>query len=182
MTSEKVTSIEYYVIAGYSDYLPVGIETVLSKIKVSEIKLPLPENKHEEEIAIEIFKMLNNFRAEASFYEDDSLMILGEYEILVPYRNSLDGTLAITFKRNNEIFSYLSSGALEVLPNCYELLYVSDYLIFGDYGRSYDDYVKIDEYGTKLKKVVIFDKKIEFSLDNPNTTLVSTEEKIVLYD
>ena len=183
IADEKISEIDYYMIASYSDYLPEGIELLLSRIRVDRIGLPMPESTEEEQIAIDTFKTVNEFRCEISFYEDKNVTYVGKYEILVPFRNSTDKTLAITFKRGDEIYSYLSSGILDTRPRAEELLYVSDAVIFGVSGKTYEEQINIDEYGNHLKKIAVFDEKINFVKREDITDVeIYTDEKTVLYD
>ena len=74
--------------------------------------------------------------------------------------------VAIVFKKSDEIYSYLSKGALEYVSYSEKLLYVSDYIVFGGYGKSYTKMKIIDEFDKKLKTVVSFDSRIDFDLSS----------------
>ena len=185
LSDEKITELDYYMVANYSNYLSDSLDIVLRNTMVKNVLLPIPQNGDEEQIAIDCFKAINKYRTTPLFYYDDQITIVGEYEILVPYRAYCDNSFAFTFKNGDKIFSYLSSGILENTPFAEELLYVSEKIIFGDYGTAYTYEYVLDEFDNKLTEVVIFDSKISFDLnyiehDPPN--IIESKRKVILYD
>ncbi len=185
LTDEKITELDYYMVANYSNYLSDSLDIILKNTKVENVLLPLPQNGEEECIAIDCFKTINKYRTKPLFYYDDQITTVGEYEILVPYRAYRDNSFAFTFKRNDKIYSYLSSGILENTPFAEELLYVSDKIVFGDYGTAYTYEYVIDEFDNKLTHVVIFDSKITFDLsyiEHDPPIIIRSNDNVVLYD
>ena len=160
LIKENVVELDCYAVANYYDSLPESLDKVLSSNLVKEVKLPMPRSDKEENIAIEVFRSLSDYRTTLSFYEDLVGINFFCIDIIVPFRtNNLS---AILFKRNEEIYTYLSEGLLEAMPKAYELMYVSDYIIFGSYGEAYTNQITVDEYDKRLKAVVSFDRRIEF--------------------
>ncbi|MBQ9070263.1 MAG: ComEC/Rec2 family competence protein [Clostridia bacterium] len=166
LASEKIVDLDYYMVASYSGYLPDSLDVLLRNNAVSNVLLPMPRSYDEEEIAIQVFKTVNNYRTEVAFYEDRKLVNVGDVEILVPFRSYTEDALAVTFKHLDKIYSYLSSGIMEYVPTSEELLYVSDTLIFGNWGEEYTYGKTIDEFGKTLKNVYVFDESINFDTEN----------------
>ena len=160
LTNENITDIDYYVCADYGYYLPESIEIMLTYNKIDCVLVPAPKNEYEESIFDNVSRVMSDFRAELGCYNDLEIINLGPIEMLVPFRAYEHNSFAFTFKVCNEIISYISSGALEHIFYSDELLYVSDYLIFGDHGDSYTDKFYIDEVGNNVSKIIIYDEKI----------------------
>ena len=51
---------------------------------------------------------------------------------------------AILFNKENEIYTYMSKGILEYEPDAEALLYLSDYIVFGNYGKAYSEIKTVD--------------------------------------
>ncbi len=160
LNSEGITTLDCYFVAAYSENLPESIPIILSKIATKKLMLPLPQTLDEEYIAEDIFVSLEDFRVEISFYEDKTRIPFGNFEILIPYRDSEYKSLAVTFKTEDKIYSYISKGTLEYIPISYELLYVSNTVVFGTYGKGYSENTFITNYGDVLENVILYDKKI----------------------
>ncbi len=182
---EGITELDCYFVANYTEYLPESVPIMLSKISVGSIKLPMPTNSEEEDIAIEIFNVLADFRTEISFYEDNMTTKIGKCEILIRCRSSIMDSLGVTFKVEDNIYSYLSSGTLEYLPNSSELLYISDVIIFGTWGKSYSSAIIVDEYNERLKKIIICDEKVYFGTTDETENLPDAyfyNKKTIIYN
>jgi len=176
--------LDCYFVANYTSYLPYALEALLSNISVAEIKLPMPKTDAEEQILIETLGITDNFRVNISLYNEKTPMTFGEYTIMVPYRKSEERACAITMQKGDELYSYISKGMLDTVTESRELLYVSDALIFGSWGKSYEHMNFIDEMGESVKRVVIFDDKTAVDphrLDIPLPP-VSYEKEAVLFD
>lgn len=183
--AEKITELDCYFIANYSNYLQDTLNIVLKNTKIKNLLLPLPESDDEENIAIECFKVINNYRTKVEFYDRENVTKFSEYEILGYIKAFLDNSYAFTFKRDNEIYSYMSSGILENTPYAEQLLFVSDKIVFGDYGVAYSKDFVIDEFDKKLKQIIIFDKKVSFDftyIDWPAPEVVNSRKTVVLFD
>lgn len=185
LSDSKICELDYYMIANYTDYTTDSIEIILTNFKVKKILLPVPRGKSEDESALEIWEKLSNFRTEAVFYSDTEIFCFGEYEILTPFRTNKETCFATTFKRGEVIYTYFSSGILEYSPSAEELLYVSNSVIFGDYGTAYTKVKIIDEFSDKLKSAVIFDDKLYFDLkyaEGIYPKVYYPKQKHVIYD
>ena len=165
LLDENIVDLDEYIIINYSKYLVDEIETVLTSVKVSSIKIPMPKNEEEENILIEAVGALNDFRVDITLYDDSEYLRLGDYGIFVPFRSLDENSFAVCFEKNNKIISYLSSGALDNCKYSEELLYISDTIIFGDYGKSYEKSKIIYDLGEEVSKIIVFDDKILFDLD-----------------
>ncbi len=182
---EGLCDIDKYIFASYSSYLPASVNTLMGGILIGKIMLPMPENEDEENIAIEIFTASKDFRTEIEFYDNNRPISVGVCQILVPYRDMVYKSLCATFKIDGKIYSYISKGTLEYLPKARELLYVSDTVIFGSYGKAYSDAFWIDEYSERLKNIVIYDDKIYIDKNAESDYLPNVyfyEEKNIIFD
>ena len=83
---------------------------------------------------------------------------LSEIEIIVPYRE--ENMLAVLFRKGDEIYTYISKGLIENVSEAESLLFVSDYIIFGGYGKAYSKVLNIDEFDKRLNTVVSFDERV----------------------
>ncbi len=185
LISEKITELDSYFIANYSNYIADSIDIVLKNTKVENVLLPLPESDDEELIAIECFKAINKYRTDVKFYDGEKVTKFGEYEILAPVKAFSDNSFAFTFKRNGALYSYLSSGILENTPYAEHLLFVSNKIIFGNYGMPYSSDVIIDEFDKKLSQIVIFNEKVSLDLtfiDWNAPEVTESKRAVVLFD
>ncbi len=101
--NEGVTELDCYFAAGYSDSLPESLQIILSRVATKSIMIPMPQNSDEEAIAENIFSSLSDFRVNISFYENKSIIPFGNIEILIPYKDSISKSIAVTFKADNKI-------------------------------------------------------------------------------
>ena len=129
---------------------------------VREVKLPLPRDDKEEQIAKNSFYIVENYRTKLSFYDDTQGMTVSDFEILMPYRT--DNMSAVLLKQDGEIYSYLSKGLLENNKDAKTLLYVSNHIVFGNYGKKYSETQLIDNFDKRLSTVVSFESAIEFDI------------------
>ncbi len=67
---------------------------------------------------------------------------------------------------------------MERCANAEELLYVSDTVIFGEFGESYDNTRIIDDYGERLNKVIINGEGIRFD----TSVMTYSDTPIIYYD
>ena len=160
LIEEKIVELDYYIVVNYYDALSESLEKFLTNNYVKEVKLPIPRDNSENEIALRAFETMEKYRASCSFYKDKSAMNIAGYEVLIPYRN--ENMTAILLNKGNEIYTYMSKGLLEYEPDAEALLYLSDYIVFGNYGKSYSALKTVDEYDKRLKSVVSFDTRISF--------------------
>lgn len=182
LIEERVAKLDYYVVANYYESLPESLDKVLSSNFVREVRLPKPRDDNEHKIALEAFELLKNYRTEISFYDETEGMVLAGFEIIIPHRS--ENLSAILFRRNDEIYSYISEGLLEYLPKSENLLFVSDYIVFGGYGREYSKRKNIDDFDKRLKVVVSYDPHINFDFsytDYQPPRLYQPENKFYFY-
>ena len=157
LADERIIELDYYMVSDYSVTLPQTLEIILKSNRVGEVLLPMPRFYEEEEIAINAFKIIKEYRTTVRFYKDSDVISAGDVDILVPFRSYDEDALAVTFKWNNKIYSYLSSGILNAVPSSQQLLYVSTGLIFGNFGDKYESSKIIDEFGKSVKSIFVFD-------------------------
>lgn len=162
LVEEKIVELDYYVVVNYYSSLSDNIEKVLTNNYVKEIKLPVPRSDEEHEIAKKAFNAVKEYRTECTFYKDSEGFTICGYDILVPYR--IENMAAILLSRGGEIYTYISKGLLEYETESEMLLYVSDYIVFGNYGKAYTEIKTVDEYDKKLKAAVSFDARIKFEV------------------
>ena len=162
LIEEKVVELDYYIVANYGERLTEGINKVLSSNLVKEVKLPKPKNDAEHNIALDVFRLMEDYRTNLSFYDDTEGFTAAGFEILIPHR--ADNLVSILFRRNDEIYTYISEGLLEDSPSAEDLLYVSNYIVFGGYGRECTKMKYIDDFDKRLKVIASYDKHIDFDL------------------
>ena len=160
LADERIIELDSYMVSDYSYNLPQALEIILKSNRVNEVLLPMPRIYEEEEIAINSFKVINEYRTTVRFYKDLDIVTLEDIEILVPYRAYDEDALAATFKWNDKMYSYMSSGILSCVPASEELFYLSTGLIFGNFGTNYEHPKIIDEFGKSVKYIFIFDEYI----------------------
>jgi len=158
LIEERMAELDYYVVANYYEHLPNSLDKVLSSNYIKEIKLPKPSSYEEHEIAKDVMRTMEDYRAKLSFYDDISGIWLSEFEIIVPYRE--ENMLAVLFRKGDEIYTYISKGLIENVSEAESLLFVSDYIIFGGYGKAYSKLLNIDEFDKRLNTVVSFDERV----------------------
>ena len=161
LIKENITYLDYYIVMNYYESLPQSLDKFLSSNLVSEVKLPMPRSDSESQIAISSYAIIENYRTKLSFYEDDLGATISGSEILIPYR--CDNLTAILLKQNDQIYTYLSKGMLEYEPKSENLLFVSDHIVFGNYGKRYSTPKRIDEFDKRLKTVISFDADVDFN-------------------
>ncbi len=184
LLNSGTVKIDCYFVANYTSYLPYALEAILSNISVSEIRLPMPSSDTEEQILIEAVKITEGFRVDISLYKEKEITSFGEYNVMVPYRKPEERACAITMLSDGNLTSYISKGTLDSIPESRNLLYVSNTLIFGSWGKTYEHINFIDELGEGVEKVVIFDDKTAIDIERRNISLpfVSYEKDAVLFD
>ena len=185
LSGERVAELDFYMLANYTSFASDSIEATLTNLRVKKVLLPRPCDEDEDGMAVKVIESVYKFRTDVEFYDDTEIFGFGEYEILTPFRTKNENCFATTFLRADKIYSYLSSGILEYYPTSAELLYVSDTVIFGDYGTAYTKARMIDEFSDKLKTAVVFDDKLYFNTKYVTGTppnVIHPEEKYVVYD
>lgn len=171
---KNIMDLDYYYVTHYSQRLPVTIKKLLSNIKIGKILLPFPKTEKDEAICLEAYGVLKQFACDVQFIKEGESFGFSDFEIVMADSNN--GSNAVLFINRNEIISYLSEGALD---NCYdidELLYVSNYLIFGNYGTDYDNTKYVSSWSDRVERIIVLDDKIilngEF-LDEKNTDVIT---------
>lgn len=164
LIEEKIAELDTYVVVNYYESLPESLNKILSSNRIKSVKLPLPKNDEQHNIALGCYKMMQDYRAEISFYEDNRITTVAGFDMMIPHR--YNNLAAVTFKRNDEIYSYVSEGLLQYVADAEDLLYVSDYIIFSGYGTSYIDPITIDDFDKRLKIAVTFDSNVNFDVSN----------------
>ena len=158
LIKEKIADLDYYVVLNYYSSLPNSLNKILSNNLVKEVKLPTPRYDDEFAIAVNANRVLNEYRTEISFYDDSEGFSVSGFDVTVSYRK--DNVSVIDLKRGNEIYTYISRGALSHINHLDIDSLESDYVIFGGYGKSYNGSEKIDEFDKRVKIVVVFDNGI----------------------
>jgi hypothetical protein len=150
------SELDYYIINNYSSALSYGIDNLLSNIKVYTLILPVPKTQKEDEIAKKVLVVAEKHRTELSFCSSHERVTLGGISYVNVARSDFSDPLssAFTLEYNGSLYSYISSGALKSLPESEALLYVSNTLILGSYGKDYESFV-IDDVSNKLKTLII---------------------------
>ncbi len=164
LIKEKIVDLDYYVVLNYYSSLPKSLERILSANLVREVKLPTPRNNNELSIALEVNRMLKEYRTDLDFYDDVEGFVVSGVDVMIPYR--VKNMAVIHLMRDDRIYTYLSQGILEAESEAIVSFYVSDYLIFGGYGTDYSRQITIDEFDKKVKKMIIFDKDVNVSTEN----------------
>ncbi|MBE6537265.1 MAG: ComEC/Rec2 family competence protein [Ruminococcaceae bacterium] len=182
LVEERIVELECYVVTNYYDALPNSLNKVLSSNLVKEVKLPKALNDEQHEIALKCFGIIEEYRTELSFYEDTLPTRVLDFEMMIPFRSY--NMSAVLLKNGNELYSYLSKGLLQYVKDSHQLLQVSDYMIFGGYGKAYTRPITIDSFDKRLKTVVSFDTEIDFDVSRTTwqpPKLYFTESKFYFY-
>ena len=186
LSDERITELDFYMLANYTDFVPDSIDVILTSLKVDTVLLPIPRNKNEDDIALKALNVAEKFRTKLSFYGDMEILNFGEYKILTPFRTDGETSFATTFNHSDKmLYTYFSSGILEYCPESEELLNVSDTVIFGDYGTAYSNSKIVDEFSYKLKTVIIFDDNMYFDVqysEGMPPKILYPKEKHIIYD
>ncbi|MBR2432863.1 MAG: hypothetical protein IKB23_08100 [Clostridia bacterium] len=162
LSENHISELDCYTVANYSATLPDMLDVALSRIKISSVALPEPASEYEREIYSQTERIVAKYRTELFVYDNDGF-VFGKYEIIPAYTD-LDKAYSYLFATDGSIISYLTSGITDTLPYTNELLYVSNTVIFGDFGTGYSYTKTIDDWDSKLKTIVSFDKDIVFNI------------------
>lgn len=175
LSSVGIVELDTYIIANYSEYIIESAEVLLSNVLVKEIMLPMPTEFDEEQQAIELFRALDDYRTKILFYEDKSVIQIGCCDVCIPFRGVDEDCLALTLKVDDKIYSYLSSGVMEDVPDSEELIYVSSAMVFGIWGKKYTSPHMIDDYPQRLERVLVNDKFVYLGSSNPSIRIPYVE-------
>ena len=102
---------------------------------------------------------------------------------MIPHRSTEHEAFSVTLNKSNRIISYLSSGALLHLQSSYELMYVSDIVIFGGYGEGYGCEFLVDEFGKYLYKIIVSDRDVTLNTEDVvwiEPTVIFTNNKTIV--
>jgi hypothetical protein len=179
-----LTELDVFVIANYTPNLSESLPIVLSSVLVDRVLLPMPTDFNEEQIAKNAIAAIDEFRTEVEFYQDKNVITIGECGLCVSHRAEYADSIAITAMIDGEIYSYLSSGAIKDIPSSRELLFVSRSIVFGGYGSGYEDKVFIDEFGDRLRTLLVNDDSVYIDTYESQSYLDVNfcKERFVLYD
>ena len=166
---EDITSLDYYYVANYSAALPEMVVNVISRIYVKCFVFPKCSSEDDENILGSCIKLLSGYR---TCYEiaEDGYYAIGSVDIQRGYTADPRRDFSYHFNYGENVYSYLTSGLIESNPLAELSLYSSAAVIFGNYGRGYSKNYYFDEYGEKLRTVLIFDKDVVPDLEYAATT------------
>ena len=162
MYEMKIYDIDKYVIMSYYPNMISGIPELIYTFNVDELHLPLPQNKSEEEILLEINSnlKLNKCKTKIIFFpENDDMIKCNDFTIAPFYRSTEEDVLAFTIYYQGKFYSYLSSGMLndDNKHHAFQLMNGADTIIFGNWGENVYDYDFI--YQIESAEQLIFSDK-----------------------
>lgn len=178
LTDNRVTELDFYIIGSYSKSLPYGVDEMLSRIKIRALILPLPLNENEDKIARHVIEIASGYRATVDFYKKGDRYSLGDAKFLSVARTELGESVSTAFaiEYAGDLYSYISSGALKVLPETEALLFTSKTVILGSYGTEYKSFV-IDKVAPRLKQIILHSDGIIIEDDIYSNTDVVISKK-----
>lgn len=184
LSKEGISELDTLYLAHITNYTPYEVGKVLSGIRTKKVVLPMPKDKDENDIIIKTITVIEDFRTEYGFHSDSEATDFGEYKIFVLHRSYDENSFAVNFFTSDYSISYLSDGILENSIYAEELMYVSDYVIFGDYGTAYSSNKTVYDCSERLKTVISFNKHLsfDFELSGDHQPTVITDQKTVVID
>ena len=179
---EDITSLDYYYVANYSAALPEMVINVISRIYVKCFVFPECDSESDENIQQECIKLLSGYNSSYKIAEDGYFTI-GNVDVQRGYTADTRRDFSYHFKRDESMYTYITSGLFENNPLSELLLYSSETIIFGNYGTGYSENYYLDEYGAKLHSVVIFDKSVIPNLEyaEESDTAIFKYQKMDVY-
>jgi hypothetical protein len=184
LSSDGISELDTLYIAHVTNYTPNEVNKVLSGIRTKHVVLPMPRNEKENDIIVKTVNVIENFRTKYSFHRDGENIDFGEYKIFVSHRSHNKNSFAVNFFTPDYSIAYLSDGILENSVYSEELMYVSDYVIFGDYGTAYSKNKTIYDCSDRLKMIISFNNYLSFdfeSSENQQPNII-TDQKTVIID
>ena len=184
LSSEGISELDTLYLAHITNYTPDEVGKVLSGIRTKQVVLPMPRNEYENDIITKTVTVIENFRTNYSFHRDAEAVNFGEYKIFVLHRSYDKNSFAVNFFTSDYSLSYLSDGILENSIYAEELMYTSDYVIFGDYGTAYSSNKTVYDCSDRLKTVISFNKYLtfDFEISGDHQPTVITDQKTVVID
>jgi competence protein ComEC len=143
--SERLTTLDKYVITNYSSNIPASLYSLLSEIPIEEIYIPEPKNKAEREIFNEANSLLSIFHTRICTYTENETLSFKKLSYTELYREEyLKKTVRSIFEISygSTKYTYFSSGTLkdEMKNTALPIMTESDVLIFGKHGVDYYNY------------------------------------------
>ena len=165
LSREGISELDTLYIAHITNYTPQEVGKVLSGIKTNKVILPIAKNEDENEIIFKTIDIIEGFRTDYAFHQDELATDFGYYRIFVSHRSDKANSFAVNFFTDDYSLSYLSDGILEYSHIAEELMYVSNYIILGDYGTAYSKEKTVYDCSEKLIAIISFNKYLKFDFD-----------------
>ena len=167
----NICVIDYYYLLTYSEKSINSINSILSKIKINNIRMPMPSNTAEVLLLEKLRGYISEFSCEIQLYSPKEEIKLGDFELLMITRSEYDyspKSLSFVIAYGEKMYGYTSLSALEVSKLAESLFYTCESVIVGDFGDSLREKYQLDLSSERLKFAII---------SSDNTVIKSNRDK-----
>ena len=182
-----LTKIDKYVLTHYSYYLEESLDTLIEKILIKEIYMPMPQSKTEERILFDIQELTDSCGISLNVYEKEVAISIGEISVFPLYNYKLDDKKKnmLTILYNDNFYTYLNVDMLEgeTKNMALEVIAGSHTIIFGHHESTRTEYIltyEFEEINTLIfsSTRIILNNDIEY-YSNKNTYFLPTKVSLI---
>lgn len=158
LSKQQIYYMEKLILTGYTTNTPSFVKDLVTTVKADVLYAPTPHNTDELSIATALADELSLIGASLDFYESAEAIQIGEIKYRqidrTLYSDVIAPTSIYTLTINDNVYCYLSEGALEHLPQ-YSSAYVyqSDYIILGASGEGYSSSFSFEIISESIKGI-----------------------------
>jgi len=175
LADKHIFNLHSYFITSYTNNALSAIETVLSKVFVKNLYVPIPNSEYLSDTYLEIINLNEEYDINVITYSQEEMIKFSDFNVFPLYHDSF-GRTALTVNYHEKFFTYVSASMLTPSTENYALKIMnsSDTLIIGAKGESEND----REFKYKIPKLskLIFNKKSGLS----DSVLTYYENRIVV--
>ena len=188
LTEENITYLDVLLFANYSEDLKDSLETVIGKVKIKEIYLPIPKSALEDEILSKAENVIDKSKIRLCLYENKDIIMLNNTEIFTFCSEIYDknNNVILSIKQNGSIVTYLSPNAIVSNTKAAALDFIdkSNVIIIG--ARGYVRNFVFTYKSKECEKLIIADKDISLHKDtldyyNEKEVYFGTEKCILIH-